>query len=63
MIYMHMLILFITIRLYILLKVSIAKIKKRRCTMYNFLFEMLLLNETKHNKVYCVILKILEDTG
>ena len=31
--------------------------------MYNFLFEMLLLNETKHNKVYYVILKILEDTG
>ena len=24
--------------------------KKRKCTMYNFLFETLLLNETKHKK-------------
>ena len=29
-----------------------SKNKKRKFTMYNFLFETLLQNETKHNKVY-----------
>ena len=62
---MHMLILFITIYLFILLKVSIAKIKKEGAQ--NIIFDLKRFYGTKKNiktlKVFYVILKTLKDTA
>ena len=62
---MHMLILFITIYLFILLKVSIAKIKKEGAQ--NIIFDLKRFYGTKKTiktlKVFYVILKTLKDTA
>ena len=62
---MHMLILFITTCLFILLKVSIAKIKKE--VAQNIIFDLKRFYGTKKNiktlKVFYVILKTLKDTA
>ena len=49
---MHIYLIFITMLLFILLKASIAKIKKQSAQQYNLRFEKLPHYETKHNKVY-----------
>ena len=48
---------------FILLKAPMAKIKKQSAQQCNLRFKTLPHYETKHNKVYEVIFKILKETG
>ena len=45
--------------LFILLKAPIAKIKKQSAQQFNLRFEHLPKEQTKHNTMYYIIIKIL----
>ena len=47
--------------LFILSKTPIAKIKKESAQQYNLIFEHLPKEQTKHNTMYCIIIKILKE--
>ena len=56
---MHVYPIFITMLLFILLKAPIAKMKKQSTQQYNLRFKHLPKEQTKHNTMYYIIIKIL----
>ena len=58
---MHVYPIFITMLLFILLKAPIAKMKKQSTQQYNLRFKHLPKEQTKHNTMYCIIIKILKE--
>ena len=58
---MHIYLIFIATLLFILLKAPIAKIKRQSAQQYNLRFKHLHKEHTKHNAMYCIIIKILKE--